>query len=136
MSKNTNPIFVGERKTWAIELDNGDGTTVTDVVTAGNNGSLVEILLATSTDTNAVEIKLALSDGTNSFDVGSATVAAGAGTDGGTTPAVDVLNATDLPWLRDALELGLESGWKLQAGAYAAITSGKVVHLAALGGDY
>lgn len=136
MAVNTNPIFVAERNAWAIELDNADGTTALDLVTAGTNGSLIEAISATSDDTADVEIELFAHDGTSAFQIGSVTVTAGAGTDAGTTAAVDLLQQTDLPWVRDDLTIALPTGWKLQAGANAAITAAKVVHLVAFGGDY
>lgn len=136
MAANTNPIFIATRRTWGLELDNADGTTKLDLVEAGNDGSLIEAIAATSDDTSDVEVDLFITDGSNTWAIGSVTVSAGAGTDGGTTPPVDVLQQTDLLWLRDDLTLALANGYKLQAAAHAAITSGKVVHLVAFGGDY
>lgn len=136
MSTNTNPIFVGSRRVDALELDTADGTTAIAFVAAGANGSRIDAIAASSTDTSAVELVFTLNDGSADFSIGSATIAAEAGTDGGTTPAVDLLTQADLPWLRDDLSIFLESGQTLKVGAYAAITAAKVVHLVAFGGDY
>lgn len=136
MPANTNPIFIADRKAWALELDNGDGTTAAVLVSAGSNGSLIETIAVTSTDTAAVELDLYINNGTSDFAVGSATIPIGAGTDGGTTAAVDLLQQTDLPWVRDDLTLALEAGHSLKIGAHAAITATYAVHVVAFGGDY
>ena len=137
MPANTNPIFKAIPRTEAVALANANGTTSVLLFAADTkNGSIIEAIGATTTDTSAVEIDLTLFDGTNSFPLGSATIPVGAGTNGGTTPAVDVLNATDLPWLRSDLILILAAGWSLKVAAHAAITSGKVATVFALGGDY
>lgn len=136
MAVNTNPIFLASRQCWAAELDNADGTTPATLATAGTNGLVIEAISATSTDTAAVELDLSVTDGTNTWVVGSVSVPAGSGTDGGTTAAVDLLQQTDLPWLRDDLTIALASGWSLKVGAHAAITAAKVVHVVAFGGEY
>ena len=136
MAANTNPIFVANRQTWTAEILPGDGTTPVDLVVAGANGSLIEAIGATSTDTGVVEMDLFLASGSLSVPIGSATIAIAAGTDGGTTPAANILAQADLPWLRDDLLLALGAGWTLQVGAHAAVTAAKVVHVFALGGDY
>jgi len=136
MAVNTNPIFIADRGAWPLELDNADGTNALALVVAGANGTLIEAIAATTTDTSDVEVDLLISDGTTDYAVGSVTVPAGAGTDGGTTAAVDLLQQTDLQWLRDDLTLALTAGHTLKAAAHAAITSAKVVHLVAFGGDY
>jgi hypothetical protein len=136
MASNTNPIFIAARQTWTAELLPGNGTTPVDLVVAGANGSLIEAIGATSTDTGAVELDLFLVSGSVSVPIGSATVAITAGTDGGATPATNILAQADLPWLRDDLTLALGAGWTLQVGAHAAVTAAKVVRIFALGGDY
>jgi hypothetical protein len=136
MAANTNPIFVANRQTWTAEILPGDGTTPVDLVVAGANGSLIEAIGATSTDTGVVELVLYLVAGSLSVRIGSATVAITAGTDGGTTPATNILTQADLPWLRDDLTLALGAGWTLQVGAHAAVTAAKAVRVFALGGDY
>jgi hypothetical protein len=136
MPANTNPIFIGTRQSVAIELDNADGTTAITLWTAGAQGSLIEAIGATSTDTSAVELDLKIYDGAATFALGSVTIPVGAGTDGGTTPSGDILNQTDLPWLRDDLALALGPGGVLKVAAHAAITAAKVVHVVAFGGDY
>ena len=136
MAANTNPIFIAQRRTWTATLTPGDTTVPVALVEAGDSGSLIEAIGATSTDTSAVELDLYLVSGSVSVPIGSATIAIAAGTNGGTTPAQDVLNQTDLPWLRDDLLLALGAGWSLHVGAHATITSAKVVHVFAVGGDY
>ena len=136
MAANTNPIFISDRQTWTADLLPGNGTTPVDLVVAGANGSLIEAIGATSTDTGVVELVLYLVAGSLSVRIGSATIAITAGTDGGTTPATNILAQADLPWLRDDLTLALGAGWTLQVGAHAAVTAAKVVSIFALGGNY
>jgi hypothetical protein len=135
MAVNTNPIFIGERKNWPLTFDETDTTVLQDLVVAGANGSLVEAISACTTDTSAVELDIYLEEDGITYPLGSVTITAGAGTDGGTTPAVDVLNQTDLPWLRDDLTLPLEPGKTLQVAAHATITAAKDVWVVAWGGD-
>jgi hypothetical protein len=136
MPLNTNPVFIGTRRSVGVEMDNADSTNQVSLFAAGTNGSLIEAISVTSTDTAAVELDLYLYDGAASFSLGSVTVPIGAGTNGGTANAVDGLNQTELPWLRDDLTLALGAGCTLKAAAHAAITSGKVVHVSVFGGDY
>jgi hypothetical protein len=136
MPANTNPLFIGDRKNWPLTFDETDTTTLLDLVVAGANGSLIESIVACTTDTSAVELDIYLDDGAVTYPLGSVTITAGAGTDGGTTPAVNILNQTDLPWLRDDLTLPLEAGMTLQVAAHATITAAKDVWVVAIGGDY
>lgn len=138
MPANTNPIFIADRRCYGVELDPADTTNPAILVAAiaDGNGTLIEAIAATSTDTSDVEIDLILDDGTDSLSLGSVTVPAGAGTDGGTTPAVDVLNQTDLRWLRDDLTIALGAGWTLEVAAQATITAATAVHITAFCGEY
>jgi len=136
MPSNTNPIFLAERKCWGVQITAATGTATLDLVSAGGYGSLIETISATTTATGAVEVDLKVNDGSSTFALGSFSVAAGAGTDGGTTDAVEALNQTELPWLRDDLTIGLATGCTLQVAAHAALATGKVVDLVAWGGDY
>jgi hypothetical protein len=136
MPANTNPIFLGTRRSVGVELDNADSTNQVVLWTAGANGSLIEAMAITSTDTSAVELDLYLYDGAASFRLGSVTVPIAAGSNGGTTAAVDGLAQAELPWLRDDLTLALSAGCSLKAAAHAAITSAKLVHVSMFGGDY
>ena len=136
MPLNTNPVFIGTRRSVGVELDNADSTNLVSLFVAGANGSLIEAIAVTSTDTAAVELDLYLYDGAASFRLGSVTVPIGAGSNGGTTAAADGLNQTELPWLRDDLTLALAAGCTLKAAAHAAITSAKLVHVTVFGGDY
>jgi hypothetical protein len=136
MPLNTNPVFIGTRRSVGVELDNADSTNQVSLFVAGANGSLIEAIAVSSTDTAAVELDLYLYDGAASFRLGSVTVPIGAGSNGGTTSAADGLNQTELPWLRDDLTLALAAGCTLKAAAHVAITSAKLVHVTVFGGDY
>ena len=134
---NRNPIFIAFRVTECVKLDNALGTDKAELYSAPVTGCLIESIAVTSTDTSAVELDMFMTDLSEThFALGSVTIPAGAGTDGGTTPAVSLLNPTDLPWLRDDGMLPIGYGWILSAAPHAAITSGKVVHITILAGEY
>lgn len=136
MPANTNPLFIGARKTWAASIADTDGTTPVPVVVAGQEGSLIESIAVTTDDTAAVAVDLFMSDGGTSWQIGSSKLLAGAGTDGGTTPAGDGLNQLDLAWLRDDLSLAIGAGYQLDIAANAALSAGTVLSIVATGGDY
>lgn len=131
----TRPIFPGTIKNAAIEMDNADGTTILDLVTAGTGGARIDKISVVSDDTAAVQLDFYYYDGATSFRLGTITIPIGAGTVAG-TPSVSVLNQTDMPFLADDLAFYLEAGDKLRVAAQSAITSAKVVHLVVQYGDY
>ncbi len=132
------PVFPGVVKTAAADIDNADGTTAVTLITAGASGAKVESISVTSTDTGAVTVQLIASVASVDYTIGEVTIPAGAGTNG-STKAVDLLNATDLPWLRsDGVNryVLLGAGVALKVKAKAAVTAGKVIHLFAQAGDF
>lgn len=129
------PIFPQAIKNAAATLENGDGTTAKDLVTAGTNGSRIDSIAVTSDDTADKDIFIYLNDGTTDFLLGRLTIKAGSGTDG-TNKTVAALNSTDLPFLKDDLSYYLQAGHKLRVAAQAAVTSGKKITVTAWIGDY
>ena len=130
------PIFPGSIKNAGLDIENGDGTTAQTLLTAGSNGARVNFISAVSTDTAAVKLNLYYNDGTTDFLIGSVNIPAGAGTDGGTTPAVSVLNSTDMPFIGDDLSFYLKGGGILKAAPQSAVTASYKVTLVAVYGDY
>lgn len=136
MPANTNPIFQADRKSWLALITDTDGTAMVDVVVGGTHGTLIDTMSACSDDTAPAEINLYMTEGATTVQIGSVTVAAGAGTDGGTTASIAALNQTDMPWLRDDLSVVVGAGQTLKAAAFATVGAGKFVSLMAQGGDF
>ena len=129
------PIYPGTIKNAALDVENADGTTVQDLLTAGTNGARVNFISVVSDDTSDVVLDIIYNDGTTDYIIGAITIPAGSGTDG-TTPSVSVLNSTDLPFLGEDLAYFLEGSDKIRIAAQAAVTSAKKVSLVASYGDY
>lgn len=133
---NKAPIFQAQPKLATLEMDNADGTTALNLYTAGaTSGGLIDSIAATTDDTSNVTLVLKLNDGTSDFTIGEVVLTAGAGTDG-TDAAQNLLSSTAFPFLQSNGGLSLGPGYILKVAAKSAITSGKVVHLVAFGGDY
>ena len=135
MPANTAPIFPLVVQTSAATITNADGTGEKTLVTAGANGTRIDVVSITSTDTAAVMLTVLVHDGTTSYAVGEIAVPAGAGTNGSAL-AVKGLSLAFLPWLDASGSLFLKAGWSLRVAAKAAITSTKTVTLVAFSGDY
>jgi len=129
------PIFPDTIKNAALDIENADGTSEQDLLTAGSNGSRINSISAVSDDTSAVVLEFFYNDLTTSFLIGSVSIPTLSGTDG-SAPAVSILNATDMPFLGDDLALYLEGSDKITVAAQAAVTSAKKVTLVVTYGDY
>lgn len=129
------PIFPGTVKTAGLDIENGDGTTPQDLITAGSKGSRVTHISAVSDDGSDSNLQLFYHDGTTAFLLGTIKVTTLSGTDG-TAASVSLLNATALPFLNADLSLYIEAGKKLQVGPLVAVTAAKKVTLVCQYGDY
>jgi threonine synthase len=114
---------------------NADGTTPKDLISAGADGTKVLSIACTSDDTSDVVMQVFVHDGTTAYLVGSVNVPTLSGTDG-TVVAVDLLSATDLPWLDADGEFFIPTGYKVQVAPLAAVTAAKTVTVVCLAGDY
>lgn len=135
---NTLPITQNANN-FGVQFTNSDGTTIKDVVAAGSNDTIVNVLGGQTTDTSANNVYLYLYDGTNNWPIGNVRVAAASGNDGATA-SVDMLGGTLLPQLsydqNGKRVILLETGWKLRASVLAAVTPGKTLTLAGWAQDY
>lgn len=129
------PIFPDAIKNAALDIENGDGNSEQDLLTAGSNGSRINSISAISDDTNAVVLEFFYNDLTTSFLIGSVSIPTLSGTDG-SAPTMSILNADDMPFLGDDLALYLEGSNKITVAAKAAVTAAKKVTLVATYGDY
>ncbi len=129
-------IFPGSIKNAGLDIENADGTTVQDFVTAGSGGARINNIAVTSSDTADKDLLVYFNDGTDDFLIGRVTIPLGSGTDG-TNPAISLLNNTDLPFLNENdLSYYLEGTKKLRIAAQAAVTSSYKISLTAVYGDY
>ena len=129
------PIFPQAIKNSMATLENTDGTTIKDLVTAGASGTRVDSIAVVSDDTADKDILLYVNDGSTDFLLGRATIKAGAGTDG-TNKTVSLLNSTDFPFLKEDLSIYLKATYKLRVAAQTAVASGKKITISAWNGDY
>ena len=129
------PIYPGTIKNAGLDIENGDGTSLQTLLTAGTDGARINMISAVSDDTAEMIVDLYINDGVTDFLIGSVTVPTLSGTDG-STPSVSLLNSTSLPYLGDDLSLFLEGGNILKAAVQTAVTATKKVSLMAVYGDY
>jgi hypothetical protein len=128
------PIFPTAIVSPAVVVNNANGTTAVTALTAGSNGTRIDKLIATSTDTSAHDVEIIL----NGNVIGTVSVPAGAGTSS-STPAKDVFADANIPLPFDAFGnkvAYLAASDTLQVQMAVAVTSGKVVSLTALGGNF
>lgn len=135
MAANTQPIFVKSANNAEVTFVNGDGTTAKDLVSAATDGTKIFAINVTSDDTSARIMQVLIHDGTTAYLIGSVNVPTLAGTDG-TTPAVNLLDPTQIPGLDADGELFLKTGYKLQCKPTVAVTAAKTVSVVCLGADY
>ena len=122
-------------KNVGLDIENADGTTLQDLLTAGSVGARVDSIAITSDDTANMDVLLYLNNGTDDFLIGRIAVVAGSGTDG-TNHTVKALNETELPFLKDDLSYYLQATYKLRVAVVAAVTAAKKLTITAWYGDY
>ncbi len=129
------PIYPDTIKNVGLLVENSDGTTAQDLVTAGVDGSRIDSISVTSDDTAAIDLIVNYNDGSTDHPIARVAVPVGAGTDG-STPPVSLLNADDMPFLGDDLSLYLEAAQKITISAQTAVTAAKKIVLVATYGNY
>lgn len=139
MAGNTTPIFPGTVQNYRARIQNSDGTTPVTLVTGPTNGCKVESIAVTSDDTSAVVLQLIATISAVDHILGEVNIPIGSGTNG-TAKAINMLNTTDLPWLRSD-EAGrpylyVASGTTLKVKAKTTVTAAKFIHLFAQAGDF
>lgn len=137
MPANTSPIFPLTPKNFGATFVNADGTAYKALVTAGANGSIVDLLNIISDDTAAMNVVLSLFNGSTDYPLNEIPVPAGSGTNGSAKP-INGLNPKDTPSLgnREDRSIYLQSGWSLRAKMKVAVTAAKTVTVAGGYGDY
>lgn len=136
MAQNINPVFTKTPDAEGVKFENSDGTSYQTLKTGATDGSLVLSISATTDEASDVKINLRLTSGANVVNIGDVNIPANSGTDGGTTPPVNLLNSTLLPYLQSDGSLILGNGDVLEAAMKTAVTASKFVDLAVFSGDY
>lgn len=138
MTSVTDPRFLDRLRATPQTIVNADASTKKTVVTAGANGSKVLALTAANDDTIDRLVQVWLTRSGTPYLMGSATVTTLAGTNGVTTPAVDLLSyIPGLPRDGDGQKyLILESGDTLQVSSTTTVVAAKTVTITGIFGDY
>lgn len=136
MSQNVQPVYVRIPNAEGVKFENADGTNYKVLKTGAANGSLATSISATTNEATAVAINLRLTSGSNTVNLGDVNIPANSGTDGGTTPPVNLLNKTLLPYLQSDGSLILGENDVLEAGMKVAVTGSNFVDLGIFTGDY
>lgn len=136
MAVTFKPIFTQTLKTPSLDIENADGTTAQTLLTAGTDGTNISSLAVTSTDTSVVTLQLYINDLSTDFLIGEVDIPIGAGTDGGTTPAVNLLDSADIPFMQNDGSLPIQGLYLLKVAAKVAVTAARKVTLTAFAGDY
>lgn len=136
MAANVDPIFQKNPSLSGVILNNASGTTLSTLFNAGSEGALIDNISATNTSTTIdTVITLTFNDGTTDFDIGEVNVPAGSGTDGA-TPATNLLDETQLPYLQAGGGLPLGANQLLKVNAKVTIAGSDTIDIVAYGGDY
>lgn len=118
-----------------VTFTSADTTSEKTVWTAGANGSLIDSIAVTSDDTSAVILVLSINNLTTSYKIGELSIPAGAGTDG-STPAVNLLSQTAMPFLQRNGGLPIQGTYKLNVNAKVTMTAAKTLTITPIGGNY
>jgi hypothetical protein len=134
---SANPVFFSNLKDAPVQLVNADGTTFKTLLVAGANGARIRSLMFTSDDTTSRTVQLTKNIGGTDFIIGEIVVPAGAGTNG-TEPAVNGLNAVQMPWLQsDGANyfMDIANGTTLKIKSKVAVTAAKFINAVAEFGE-
>lgn len=139
MAGNNSPIFPGTVKNYAARIQNSDASNPVTLIAGPTNGCKVESISACSDDTSAVVVQLIATISAVDYVLGEVTIPIAAGTNG-STKAVNLLNTTDLPWLRSD-EAGrpylyVANGTTLKIKAKTTVTAAKFLQFLAQAGDF
>lgn len=136
---SANPKLVSNVRNVGITLVNADGTSLKSLgVAPPADGTRIKSLTATSDDTVARVLQLWNTIGGTDYLLGEVTVPVGAGSDG-STPAVNLLNATNMPGLQtDGIShwLDLANAGNLKIKTKVAVTAAKTIYIHAEAGDF
>lgn len=132
MAVSYNPIFPQSIKNAVLTFVNADGTATKDLITAGTNGSKVELLTVASTDTADRDMNLYVTISAVAYLLTTVKIPLTSGFTNA-LPAIDVLRHTQIPGLvydsNGNRVLFLASGSKLSIAMPVAVTAAKTITL-------
>ena len=133
-----NPTFVASPMTTPQSWTHADAAATSKTIyTAGANGSKVVAINAASSDSSARVFILYLNRSSTAYQIGSATVAITAGTDGTTATQNLLANIPGLPKDNDGQAyLFLQQGDILQAANVTQLTAAKEIDVVVIAGDF
>jgi hypothetical protein len=124
------PVYFGTIRNYAVRIADTDGTSTLTLYTVPTNGGVVESIAVSGSDTAARDVSLIVGKSGADRIIGTKTIPITAGQIAA-TPAVDLLNLTEMPWARvDAngnRVLYLENGSVLKVKALVTLTAGKFI---------
>lgn len=143
MAVTSTPIFPQTPQDWPVQILPANTTAQVTLVTAGANGSKVEMLNVASTDTSARVVQLFINDGSTSYLLCTVNIPANAGNTSGTV-SVDLLNIKNnttgciaLPYDTCGNQyLYVKNGYTLKVASLTTVTTAKALNFLAMGGDF
>ena len=130
MAQNTAPIFELVPVSVGVEIVPADTTTKKTIYTGGTNGSRIDAIFVSSSDTAGVNLAFYITVGGTDYYIGNVVVTIGSGY---TTVARTEAMSTLSPALGYLI---LADAAILKVASVTTVTSGKVVDIVAVGGDY
>jgi len=139
MAVTSTPIYPQAITNNVLAIVNGTGTTITNLVTAGTNGTKIESINVSNTDTIAYTLQFYITISATNYLIGTVTLPLSSGNTVA-APPLDVITRGNFPSLAvDANTnpyLYLASGSSLSVAVTVAVTSGKTVTLFVQGGNF
>jgi len=139
MTVTATPIFPQTVQNYVVQIANADASNSKTIATAGTNGSKIETLVVASSDTSARDVSFFITISSTNYLLGTVSIPANSGNTNA-LPLVDILRNAQIPGLAyDAngnKYLYLKNGATLTCTALTTVTSGKLISINAMGGDF
>jgi len=139
MAVTATPAYPQSVQNWILQLTPTQTTTSTLFITAGTNGTKVELINVTSTDTTARDVIVNIFNSSTNYQISQISIPITAGTIN-STPSVNLLTNSQFASLpRDTNGnpyIYLASGYNLYIAMGTTITTAKVVTLIAHGVNF
>jgi hypothetical protein len=139
MAKQTDLFLPAGFVSAAVTILPADTTAWKTVYTAAANDAVVKSLACVSDDTAAKNVRIGIDIGGTVYQIGTVNIPIASGTNG-TANAIDLLNASALPFLpvdRNGKRiLPLKAGNILKVAALATVTTAKTITVTALAEEY
>jgi hypothetical protein len=139
MAGTATPIFPQTVKNFPAQIQNSDASNKISLVTGAANGSKVEALMVSSTDTSARDLALYMTISSVDYLLTTIAIPANSGNTNALN-SIDILRNAQIPGLaydsNGNKYLYVANGSVLKINALTTVTSGKLIHALAFGGDF